>query len=313
MPVLGPLLGLFLVILLFSLHGETREYFLTTANAKQILTQTVIVGIAAIGMTMSIVGGGIDLSVGSIVAFTSLVGAWLLREGWSPWLIVPAAILMGGSLGTINGLIIAHLKMNPFIVTLGMMGVARGLTKMIGRNQTVNYESNALNHLMTDLAPGTILPPIGVFVMLVLGVVMILVMNRTLFGRSVFALGSNEAAARLCGLATSRIKTLIYVIGGFFYGIAGLMQMARLGQGDPTVAQGMELDVIAAVVIGGGSLYGGVGSVAGSLIGALIMAVLRNGSNQMGWPSYTQEIVIGAVIVLAVFLDRLRQSRAENG
>lgn len=312
MPILGPLLGLALVVLLFSLHAETREYFLTGANAKQILTQTVIVGIAAIGMTLIIVGGGIDLSVGSIVAFTSLIAAWLLREGWSLVPVVVAAVSVGGVMGCLNGIIIARLQMNPFIVTLGMMGVARGMTKWVGNNQTVNYPDHPLNLLMTDLFPGTLIPPIGVGVMAVLAVVMIVVMNRTVPGRQLFALGSNEAAARLCGIPTVRVKWMIYAVGGLFYGIAGLMQMARLGQGDPIVATGMELDVIAAVVIGGGSLYGGAGSVAGSLIGALIMAVLRNGSNQMGWPSYTQEIVIGSVIVLAVFLDRLRQNAARK-
>jgi ribose transport system permease protein len=134
-------------------------------------------------------------------------------------------------------------------------------------------------------------------------------LRNTVFGRHVFALGSNEAAARLCGVPTRRLKILVYTVAGCYFGLAGLFQLSRLRQGDPTVAVGLELDIIAAVIIGGASLSGGVGTVLGSMIGALIMAVLRNGSQQMGWPTYFQEIIIGLVIIVAVFLDRLRQGR----
>ena len=140
-----------------------------------------------------------------------------------------------------------------------------------------------------------------------LAVLISLVLTRTVFGRHLFALGSNERAARACGIATNRLKIIIYASAGLFFGLAGVLQMSRLRQGDPTVAVGVELDVIAAVVIGGGSLSGGEGSILGSMIGALIMAVLRNGSNQMGWPTYVQEIIIGVVIIIAVAVDRLRQ------
>jgi ribose transport system permease protein len=136
-------------------------------------------------------------------------------------------------------------------------------------------------------------------------------LRRTVFGRHVFALGSNEATVRLCGVATRRLKVLIYALAGCFFGLAGVFQLSRLRQGDPTVAVGLELDIIAAVIIGGASLSGGVGTVLGSMIGALIMAVLRNGSQQMGWPTYFQEIIIGLVIIVAVFVDRLRQGRTE--
>jgi ribose transport system permease protein len=200
----------------------------------------------------------------------------------------------------------------PFIVTLGMMGVARGAAKWLGNNQTVNYDENApVNKIMAMDEPFKFFPlPQGVWVAIVLAAWMAFTLRYSVFGRYIFAIGSNEATARLCGIRVRMHKVLIYSLAGVFFGIAGLMQLSRLTQGDPTVAIGLELDIIAAVVIGGASLSGGTGSILGSMIGALIMAVLRNGSNQMGWPTYMQEIIIGAVIVLAVGLDKLRQNRA---
>lgn len=303
--ILGPFLGLLFVVGLFSLDGEVRDYFLTFSNFRIIFTQTVIVAIGALGMTMIIVSGGIDLSVGSVIAFCSVVGALLISQGFSPVSVVLAAVLAGGFIGLVNGVIISYLRMNAFIVTLGMLGVARGLAKWLADNQTVNYDASPLDNLM---ALSTTLP-IGVWIALVLAVFTGVLMQRTVFGRRVFAIGSNEHTARLCGIRVLRVKAAIYSIAGLFFGLAGLMQLSRLRQGDPTVAVGLELDVIAAVVIGGGSLSGGAGSILGSMIGALIMAVLRNGSQQMGWPTYMQEIIIGVVIVVAVGLDQLRQHR----
>ena len=303
--LLGPFLGLLFVVGLFSLDGEVRDYFLTIANFEIILTQTVIVAVGALGMTMIIVSGGIDLSVGSVVALTSVVGAILIRDGYGTAAVVLATVLAGGFLGAVNGAIISYLRMNAFIVTLGMLGVARGLAKWLAGNQTVNYDASGLGGLM---AIGGGLPP-GVWIALALAVLTGLVMTRTVFGRHIFAIGSNEATARLCGVRVLRTKALIYALAGLYFGLAGLMQLARLRQGDPTVAIGLELDIIAAVVIGGGSLSGGAGTVLGSMIGALIMAVLRNGSQQMGWPTYMQEIIIGVVIIVAVGLDQLRQHR----
>jgi ribose transport system permease protein len=151
-----------------------------------------------------------------------------------------------------------------------------------------------------------------VWIAIGLAIVMAIVMRQTVFGRHVFAIGSNEATARLCGVRVQLSKVIIYALAGLFVGLAGLMQLSRLTQGDPTVAIGLELDIIAAVVIGGASLSGGTGSILGSMIGAFIMAILRNGTNQMGWANYTQEIIIGIVIILAVGLDKLRQSRASG-
>ena len=305
----GPFLGLLVVMALFSLPAETREFFLTYHNFKIILTQTVIVAIGALGMTLIIVSGGIDLSVGSSIAFTSVVGALLIQKGWGPAPVLLAIVLAGGLLGLINGAAIAALRVVPFIITLGTLGVARGAAKWLGDNQTVNYDASPINGWMTTADPFSLALPAGVWVAAALAVLTSVALQQTVFGRHVFALGSNEATARLCGIPTTRLKIAIYALAGCFFGLAGLFQLARLRQGDPTVAVGLELDIIAAVIIGGASLNGGVGTILGSMIGALIMAVLRNGSQQMGWPTYFQEIIIGLVIIVAVFVDRLRQGK----
>jgi ribose transport system permease protein len=305
----GPFIGLILVIVLFSIPGETREFFLTYNNFKIIFTQTVIVAIGALGMTMIIVSGGIDLSVGSSIALTSVAGAQLIQRGWAPIPVLLAMVAVGALIGLLNGTAIAGLRMTPFIITLGTLGVARGSAKWMADNQTVNYESSPINGWMTTADPFGHALPAGVWVTLGLAVLTAILLRKTVFGRHVFALGSNEATARLCGIATTRLKVAIYTLAGAFFGLAGLFQLSRLRQGDPTVAVGLELDIIASVIIGGASLSGGVGTILGSMIGALIMAVLRNGSQQMGWPTYFQEIIIGLVIIVAVFLDRLRQGR----
>jgi len=306
--LIGPFLGLLLVIGLFSLSSTIRPYFLTGANFKLILTQTVIVAIGALGMTMIIVSAGIDLSVGSVVALTSVVGAVALVKGWSVLATVAFTIAVGAGVGAINGFIIGGLRMMPFIVTLGMMGIARGVAKWLAGSQTVNPPETGINHLMAASRPEQLFPlPLGVWITIGLAVLTTILMRQTVFGRYIFAIGANEAAARLSGIRVPFYKVAIYSVAGIFAGISGLMQLSRITQGDPTGAISLELDIIAAVVIGGASLSGGSGSVLGSMIGALIMAVLRNGSNQMGWPTYMQEIIIGVVIIFAVGVDQLRQ------
>lgn len=309
---LGPFLGLIAVVGLFVLllDPEGRKAFLSYENLKLLLTQTVVIAIAAIGMTVIIISGGIDLSVGSIVAATSVLGAVMIQKSQGLSLVIPAVILAGGLAGFINGSLVAAFRLTPFIVTLGMMGVARGLAKWWGNNQSVYFDESPIGKLMSSPESHPNLLPPGVLITMVLVALMALVMRRTVFGRHVFALGSNEATARLCGVRVVRLKLLIYTLGGIFFGLAGLMQLSRLGQGDPSTAAGLELDVIAAVVIGGASLSGGTGTIIGAMIGALIMAVLRSGSIQMGWPSYVQDIIIGTVIILAVALDRYRVARS---
>jgi ribose transport system permease protein len=307
---LGPFVGLLLVVAFFAIASGAPERYLSTNNLRVVLAQTVIVAVGAIGMTLVIVGGGIDLSVGSVIALTGVLCALAMRDGWAPSLAVLAAILAGGAVGFVNALAITRLRVVPFIATLGMLGIARGAAKGVAGQGTVDAPASWVNELAVTFppAPWMLFAP-GVWATLGLAVLMAFVLRRTVFGRRVFALGSSEAAARACGIAIDRLKLVLYSIAGLFFGLAGVMQMSRLRQGDPTVAAGTELDVIAAVVIGGGSLSGGEGSILGSMVGALVMAFLRNGSQQMGWPTHVQEILIGAIIVVAVAVDRWRHAR----
>lgn len=305
---LGPFVGLALVIGLFCLDAEVRPYFLSGRNFVLIFSQTAVVAVGALGMTMIIVSGGIDLSVGSVVALTSVVCALILAQGAGETTAVVAALLTGAVAGLVSGVVIGAFRLVPFVVTLGMMGVARGAAKWLAGNQTVNPPENGIVTIMSTVRDGGgFAMPLGVWLVFVLAALLWLVMQKTVFGRYVYAVGSNEDTARLCGVPVPLLKVSIYTAAGALFGLAGVLQFARLTQGDPTVAIGLELDIIAAVVLGGASLSGGSGSVLGSMIGALIMAVLRNGANQMGWPNYMQEIIIGLVIVLAIAVDRFRQ------
>ncbi len=307
----GPLLGLAIVILVFTILTGAPDRYLAPKNLRTVLVQTVIVAIGAIGMTVIIISGGIDLSVGSAIALTGVVAALGIKAGLSPILAVTLAILGGGLVGVVNGLAITRLRVVPFIATLGMLGVARGVAKGISGSQTVIIPDTwANNLLLTVPKPEWLLVSPGVWLAIALAIIAAVALRNTVFGRRVFALGSNEAAARACGIATDRLKVYIYGIAGLLFGLAGVMQLSRLRVGDPTVAAGLELDIIAAVVIGGGSLNGGEGTILGSMIGALIMAFLRNGCQQLGWENYVQEIIIGAIIVFAVAIDRWRSTRA---
>lgn len=210
-----------------------------------------------------------------------------------------------------NGLLITTLRVIPFIVTLGMLGIARGSAKWLAGNQKIDAPLSWVNNLMSRFPdpPWLVFAP-AVWILLLLGVGAAILLNTTVFGRWTFAIGSNEKTARLCGVPVNRMKVVLYTLGGLLTGLAGVMEFSRLTVGDPTVANGTELDVVAAVVIGGGSLNGGEGSILGTLIGVLIMAVLRNGCTMMGWPNYIQEIIIGVIIVMAVAIDRFRTSRS---
>lgn len=307
--ILGPMIGLVFVFSLFCLSSELRPYFLSGGNFKIIFTQAVIVSIAALGMTMIIISGGIDLSAGAAIALTSVVAAIALAYNVSAVTAVIFAVTAGGLLGLINGAVISGMKMMPFVVTLGTMGIARGVALWISGSQTVNVPDTWVNKIMERQNPEGLWPlPLGVWLTIVAAGIVSIVMRETVFGRYIFAMGGNETAARMSGVRVNLHKTCVYAFAGALFGLAGVMQLSRLTQGDPSTANGLELDIIAAVVIGGASLNGGVGSIPGTLIGALIMSVLRTGTIQMNWPTYVQQIIIGAVIIVAVGLDKVRRS-----
>ncbi len=309
---LGPLLGLAVVFTGFTLlvwQQNGRNTFATGANLQTLALQTAIVGTSALGMTLIIISGGIDLSAGSVVALSSVVVAALLKH--AQWPALPAALggLAAGALcGLLNGTLVTSLRLVPFIVTLGTMLAIRGAAKGLAAEKTIAPDASSLDAL---LEAGSFLPA-GVWILLLLAAGTSALLRYTRLGRHIVAVGSNEAAARLCGVPVTRTKLAVYVLGGAFTGLAGLFQYSRLTLGDPTSAPGHELDVVAAVVIGGGSLSGGEGSVLGSLVGALIMTVIRSGCAQMGWPNWVTEIVFGAIIVAAVALDRFRHRRMHS-
>lgn len=302
---LGPFLGLAAVTLLFALVAPSG--FLSLYNLKTVATQTVIVGLGAIGMTFIIVSGGIDLSVGSVIALASVVTALVLRAGANSATAVLAGVAVGGLAGAFNGLLITRLRIVPFIVTLGTLGIARGAAKYLAGEQKIDAPAGALAGWMTKSPdPAWLFVAPGVWLLFGLALLAAIVLRRTVFGGWTFAIGSSEATARLCGVPVARTKVWVYVVGGLFAGLAGVLQFGRLTVGDPTTAMGKELDVIAAVVIGGASLSGGTGSILGSLVGAFLMSTLANGCNLTGVPNYVQEILIGGIIIAAVALDAAR-------
>ena len=305
----GPFWGLVFVFVLFAVLSPPA--FTSFYNLKTILTQSVIVGIAALGMTFVIVSKGIDLSVGSQIALGTVVAAVIVNlGGQAPGIGWPLAGALGAMavcaiVGALAVLFITRFNVVPFIVTLGTMQIARGAAKWVGREQTIATPDNWLNALMlVDPEPAWLLFAPGVWVCLLLLVLSAIALRYTVFGRYVYAIGSNEETARLCGVNVARYKFYIYSLCGLLTGIAAVMQYSYLTIGDPTSAVGLELDIIAAVVIGGGSLNGGEGSAVGAAIGALIMAVLRNGCNMIGVPTFVQEIIIGVIIVGAVLVDQ---------
>jgi ribose transport system permease protein len=308
-PWVGPLLALGVVYLLFVALAPGT--FVRLDNLTTMARQTVVVGIAAAGMTLVILQGGIDLSVGSNVALSTVVVALALRAG-APGLAAAAAGIGVASLaGFLNGALVTGLRITPFIVTLGTMSALRGLAKGLADEQKIDAPARGLDALLAPLSPGmrwAVFPP-GVWVMLACAALVAATVTYTRFGRHVVAVGSNEATARLCGVRVNGVKLLVYGIAGALAGLSGVMEFSTLTVGDPTDSIGLELEVIAAVVIGGGSLSGGEGSVAGTLVGAALMTVIRTGCTHLGIDNWVQEIVTGAIIVAAVALDRLR-SRA---
>ncbi|RLS45596.1 MAG: ABC transporter permease [Planctomycetota bacterium] len=306
---LGPLLGLLLVVALFS--ALRPRQFPTAANVEIMLLQTAVVGTAALGMTLVIASGGIDLSVGSQIALATVGLATLLAHGWSPLAAAGAVVMLGGLCGVVIGGLVTGLRLSPFIVTLGMWGGLRGAAKGLANETIVVAPVTWLNDLLTALPPDRTwaLVPAGVWLTIALAAVVAVLLRFTILGRHIVAVGSNEQTARLCGVEVTQTKLAVYTLASCLAAVAGVLQYAYLTVGDPTTASGMELDIIAAVVIGGGSLAGGQGSVFGTLVGAVIMTVVANGCTKLDLPNWVQEIVTGLIIVSAVALDRFRQPR----
>ncbi|RYZ10215.1 MAG: ABC transporter permease [Myxococcales bacterium] len=304
-PWFGPLVALAVVYALFA--ALTPDTFLRTLNLVTMLRQTVVVSIAAIGMALIIVHGGIDLSVGSTVALTTVVAAKCLQSGMGPGATVLTSLALGAAAGACNGLLVVGLRIAPFIATLGTMSALRGIAKGLADEQKIDAPARGIDEWMAVI-PGERMVPHGVWIALLAAVLCALLLGYTKLGRHAVAVGSNEHTARLCGVPVTRVRLAIYALGGLLAGVAGVLEFSTLTVGDPTDSVGLELEAIAAVVIGGGSLSGGQGSVAGTLIGALLLTVIKAGCTHLGMPNWIQEILTGAIIVVAMTLDRVRQS-----
>lgn len=296
------LLGLVLLIAVVSILNPS---FLSPKNIMNILRQTSVNAVIAAGMTFVILTGGIDLSVGSILGISGAVCASLLVSGKNVVIAVLAALVVGAVVGFLNGFIISKGKLQPFIATLATMTVLKGLTLVYTNGNPITLGSNELAMSFGKIGGGTILGiPTPAMIMILVFMVCYYILHNTKMGRYTYALGSNEEATKLSGLNTDKIKIWVYTISGILASIAGIIITSRLYSAQPTAGSGYELDAIAAVVLGGTSLNGGKGKITGTIIGALIIGVLSNALNILDVSSYYQTMVKGAVILLAVLLDR---------
>ncbi len=304
--MLQKLLSFFSLIALFVFLSLASPYFFTATNLSSVVRQTAVINIMALGMTMVIVSGGIDLSVGAILAFSGTIGTMAMVSGGGISAGIVVGILCGLGWGLANGTLITSLKIPPFIVTLGTLGIARGLTLIISNGLPVVGLPREFAYLGEGSIAGV---PFVLLVLLACAGVMYVVLHSTKLGRYTYALGSNKEAAVYAGIPVAKYTVAVYAICGMLSGVASMIEASRLMTGQPTAGQAYELQVIAAVVIGGGSLSGGEGSIVGTLIGAFIMGLLANGSDLLGINPYLQQAIIGAVIILAVALDEARKRR----
>ncbi|MCL6505566.1 MAG: ABC transporter permease, partial [Bryobacteraceae bacterium] len=294
------------LVILFVGLSIASPYFLTKTNLASVVRQTAVINVMALGMTMVIIAGGIDLSVGAILAMAGLLGTMAMEHGYPIPAGVGIGVLTGLFWGLVNGLLITRLRIAPFIVTLGTLGIVRGLTLIISNGLPVHRIPQEFSYLGEGNLLGV---PFVLWILVVCAAVTHFLLEHTRLGRYAFAIGSNPEAALYAGIPVAFHTTAVYAICGLLTGLAGMIEASRLMTGQPTAGQGYELQVIAAVVIGGGSLRGGEGSVIGTLIGAFIMGLLSNGSDLLGISPYLQQAIIGAVIILAVTVDELRKRK----
>ena len=301
----GALVGL--VVLCLALFIATPD-FLTAQNLLNIGIQVSTVAVLAFGMTFVIVAGGIDLSVGAVAALSAMSSGWMFASAGLPgWLALIGGLLVGTLAGTINGLANAYGKLPSFIATLAMLSVARGLTLVISDGRPIKMPAE-VSFLGGNLGP----VPMPIIILVLAALAASFLLNRTVIGRSMYAVGGNAEAARLSGLPVKRILVTVFALAGLFAALAGLLLAGRLDSAQPQAAAGYELDAIAAVVIGGASLAGGLGKISGTFVGALVLVVIRNGLNLLNVTSFWQQVVIGLVIALAVGVDVLRRKTRNN-
>jgi ribose transport system permease protein len=300
------------LIVLFIVFSIASPNFLTFTNMTSILTATAVNGVLALGVTFVIITAGIDLSVGTVMTLSAVMtGVFVTFWGFPLPVGIVGGILTGTAMGMVNGLVIARMKVPPFIATLGMLNIARGLALVISDSTPIYFSDTPE---FNRVAMGSLIPDINVpnlvLVLFLAAIIASLILTKTVLGRYTFALGSNEEATRLSGVNVNRWKIAVYALAGTFSGLAGVMIAARLNSAQPALGLGYELDAIAAAVIGGTSLSGGEGSILGTIIGAFIISTLTNGLRIMGVPQEWQIVITGAIIILAVWLDILRRRRS---
>jgi ribose transport system permease protein len=291
---------------IFIVFSSLNENFLSINNILNIIVQSAIIAIIAVGQTMVILTSGIDLSVGSIVGAVGIVIGLLMVAGYSIPIAILVGVVTGAILGSINGLIITYGRVPAFITTLGMMGMARGFGLALNEGKPVAGLPMAFEKIASTRVWGI---PSFVFYTIIIYVIMFVVLERTKFGRHIYAIGGNRDAARLSGVKVKVVELFVYVLSGLFAGFGSVLLTARLNYATPVAGANYELDTIAAVVIGGTALSGGQGKVIGTLVGALMLGILRNGLTILNVSSFFQQIIIGAVIIVAVFADKVNEKK----
>lgn len=298
---LGPLLGFILIFVVMSILSHQ---FLTFDNLRNVALQTTVNALLGVGMTFVILTSGIDLSVGSTLALSTVISSQLMVEHVPIFLACVIGIVVGAAGGALNGILVSYGRLAPFIVTLGTQQLFRGLTEVFTQGMPIFNLPSSFSNLGTGLVAGI---PIPVIIAAAVFVCSWIVLKKTVVGRKIYALGGNEKVAKLAGVKVNQYLVWVYVIAGALAALAGLILTSRLGSAEPTAGTGYELDAITAVVLGGTSLVGGEGSVIGTLIGALILGVIDNGLNLLNVSSFWQDAVKGLIILVAILLDRKRK------